>query len=436
MKLVLTDFNRENTQRFKASLTQASVDFVHVNIQYDGFLDPDILNPFSYFMGYYQMPEKHRYFNQIPLPPFYEARNADGAKSEILQGDNIVGYIFYHPNTNRLVKEVVWLSRLGKKVTAERYNIQGQKYADVIFDQDEKESKIVYFADDKPVIDYDLATKHISLKDGGLTHSFNNLTDFVFYFIETIVKEKYGYQFDEVIYNNLATPLFVSNRLPQRATLYFQEFIKDAIPGNMIGILAGRTPTKRILFENIKQLKKVQDLATDIKIPLDYLGAIEAFRRENDYSQGALSITFSDQVLNADAIAETLAKRGKSWTIAAPTEVSDKLRNFANDHDNVNLIERISGDQIDQLLATHDFYLDVNRGAQMLNNIYRAYHEGLLVIADQKTAKNGGYEVILAELPDILGAIDRDNYDSLMKLLRNKKGKPATVAAYQTQFGG
>ncbi|GFH43001.1 glycosyltransferase stabilizing protein Gtf2 [Lactococcus hodotermopsidis] len=437
MKLVLTDYNRENTERFKSSLTKAEIPFVHVNIQYDGFLAPDILNPFAYFMGYYQKPEKHRYFNQIPLPPFYEARNVDGGKSEILQGDNVVGHIFYQPNTNRLVKEVVWYNRIGKKVAVERYNIQGEKYADVIVDKDGKDSKVVYYQGSKPVIDFDLSSKNILLKKNGMTQSFNNLTEFVLYFIETIVKEKLGFDFDEVIYNNLATPLFVSNRLPQRATLYFQEFIKDEIPGNMVGVLAGRTPTKRILFENIKQLKKVETLIQEepAKIPLDYLGAIEEFRRDNDFTQGALTITFSDQILHEDKLAEALAKRGKTWTIAAPSEVSDKLRNFSNAHDNINLLERINGDDIPELLAKHDFYLDVNRGAQMMNNIYRAYHEGMLVISDQKVSKNGGYEVVLVKEEELVGAIDRNSYTSLMNILRKKKGTPATREAYQAQFG-
>jgi accessory Sec system glycosyltransferase GtfB len=227
----------------------------------------------------------------------------------------------------------------------------------------------------------------------------------------------------------MSTPFFVSNQLTEiPGSLYFQEVIGTEIPGNMLSILSGKTPTSRILFENAKEQAKVDQMATEKQVTLDYLGAIENFKREISFRPKLLTITRSDQILYDEAISQLTDYQ---WTIAAPSEVSEKLRNFANQHDNVHVLEAIPLSDIDKLLDEHDIYLDLNKGNDVDNVVRRAYLEGLLVIGDKSVVKNPGYELILENEKEITDVLKRPDKEVALRVLREKRGKPATVADYQ-----
>lgn len=433
MKLVLTDFYHQATQRFLTSLDRASIDYTHVNIVYDGFLPTGALNPFASAIGTVEMPDKALHYNEIEVPELYEIRNENGTRAEILNGDRVVGYVYYVPNTPRLVREVVWVDQLGKPVIVHRYNRQGFKFADGLFDSEEKEIKTIYYrATGEKVLTVDIASRIVISEVADKPQVFVNLTAFVVDYIK-----KLSIKADEIIFNSMSTPFFVSNALTESpGTLYFQEVIRKAIPGNMEMILNGKTPTKRILFENEKELIKTKKLAKEKKInaELEYLGAIEKFTRENNYRPKVLTITRSDQVLYDESIADLFCKQNVKWTIAAPSEVSDKLRNFANTHDNVSVLEAIPAKEVDKLLSENDIYLDINKGNDYENSVRRAYLEGLLVIGDKSVIKDPDHELVLETEQEIIDVLKRPDKQVAMKVLREKKGKPVTVNDYRRMF--
>lgn len=432
MKLVLTDFDNKASQRLLKNFDQSNIQYRHVTAHYDGFSVDSVLNPFAFHIGAIGQADQHLYFNQVNVPEFYEVRNENGSRAQILQGDNVVGYVIYAAGGKRIVKEVQWLARNGKTTLVERYNRQGQKFADSIFGKDGKESKVIYYKADEIVITYDVPTKSVHLNQTGQT--FANLNDFVLDYVKNIVLAEND--IDEVIFNNLSTPYFVSRGLAVKSSFYFQELIKNEIPGNMLQIMAGNTKTSRILFENNKQLKRVEFLVKEqnilVKTDLKYLGNIEKFRRENHFRQKMLTITRSDAILHDETIATKF--KDYEWTIAAPTNVSDKLKNFGKTHENVTVLEQIRLKEIDDLLENHDYYLDLNQAQEVENVIERAYFEGLVVIGDQKVVKNGNYELVLVKEEEITDLLAREDKDFALRILHTKKGSPATISDYQTAF--
>jgi accessory Sec system glycosyltransferase GtfB len=444
MKLVLTDFYHQPTQRFLASLKEASIPYQHVNVTYDGFAPSEILNPIASAIGADTLPDKAFHYNEVRVPEFYEIRNLDGIKAEILQGDVLRGYVYYAPNTNRLVREVVWLNRAGIPTIAYRYNRQGFKFADILYNFEGKSQKEIYYtAEGKKVLTYDVASRiiiaHSDNKDDNKV--FPNMTAFVKEFVLKVAAtaNEVDNQVDEILINSMSTPFFVSSQIPEiPSTLYFQEAIGDEIPGNMQQILTGNTSTMRILFENAKVLAKTEQLAqkqNETKnVQLAYLGAIENIRRENTYRRNYLTITRSDQILYDENIAKLLLELGGTWTIAAPSEISDKLRAFADAHTNVSVLEAISPKKLPELLEKHDIYLDINQGNEWENLVQRAYLEGLLVIADKSVAKNPSYELILENEAEIATLVSRSDLSAELRVMREKKGKPASIQDYQAVF--
>ncbi|GAB2026259.1 hypothetical protein [Lactovum odontotermitis] len=427
MKLVLTDFYHQSTQRLSASLTAAGIPYKHVNINYDGFAPDAILNPFAELIGAKGLPDKELHFNQVKVPEFDEIRHVSRDSAQILQGDRLVGRINYETNSRRLVREVVWLSRTDTPVIACRYNRQGFKYAEQLYDYEGKEVKTLYFnALGKQVLTVDAASQAML----GENQIFMNLTDFVRHYVLKQLDEFNG-EIDEILFNSLSTPFFTANQLPKiKSSLYFQEHIQKEIPGNMQQILIGKTPVKRILFENAKEMAKVQHLSPKSPVRLDYLGAIEELTRENSFRPAALTVTLSDQILYDEAIAKALEEAHIRWTIAAPSEVSSKLHHFASQHENVTVLETISRETLSKLLADNDIYLDLNQGSDWEETVQRAYLEGMLVIADMKVAKNSGYALILENEKEITDLLKRPDKTIALRVLHEKKGKPASAADY------
>ncbi|GAB2024148.1 accessory Sec system glycosylation chaperone GtfB [Lactovum odontotermitis] len=423
-KLVLTDFYHQPTQRFLASLTSAGIPYRHVNINYDGFMPNELMNPFAHLIGAEGLPDKDLHYNQVKVPEYDEIRNLDGSKAEILRGDRVVGYIYYAPHSWRLVREVVWLSRSGKPTIAYRYNRQGFKFAELLYDYEGKEVKTLYFnAEGKQVLTVDTASRVML----GENQIFPTLTDFVKDYLSNFLDGV-----DEILINSMSTPFFAVNQLPEiNSSLYFQETIHKEIPGNMQQILAGKSSVKRILFENAREMAKVQHLSPENAVRIDYLGAIEKFTRENKFRPAALTVTRSDQILYDGTIAKVLSENNIKWTIAAPSEISDKLRTFASRHENVHVLEAISSKELSKLLSDNDIYLDLNQGGDWENAVQRAYLEGLLVITDLKTVKNAGYELILEKEQEIVDVLKRPDKNRALRVLREKKGKTATAADYQ-----
>jgi accessory Sec system glycosyltransferase GtfB len=294
----------------------------------------------------------------------------------------------------------------------------------VLYDHEGKEVKVLYFnAEGKQVMTIDTASR-VMLGEGQI---FLNLTEFVKNYLSHQLDDV-----DEILINSLSTPLFVANQLPKiKSSLYYQESIGKEIPGNMQQILNGSSAVKRILFENAKEMTKVEQLSPKTPVRINYLGAIEHFARENQFRPAVLTVTRSDQILYSEAISQSLAEIGAEWTIAAPTEISEKLRTFANQHDNVRVIEALREKDFPKLLSENDIYLDLGQGGEWRNTVQRAYLEGLIVIADKKVVKNTDYELILENEQEIIDLLMRSDKSSALKFLREKKGRPATVADYQ-----
>ena len=151
--------------------------------------------------------------------------------------------------------------------------------------------------------------------------------------------------------------------------LFWQERPRPDVPGNMQLILSGRSHTKRILVQNAQSYAKLRALGASG----DYLqpcGFVYAFERDNTGGSDVLICTKSDQIEGLATLVEGLPHM--TFHIAALTEMSSKLMAFGA-RPNVRLYPVASKGVLEELFAACDWYLDVNRGSEIVSAVKRAF---------------------------------------------------------------
>lgn len=422
MKLLLTDFYNDATKRLADSFVRSKMGFVHVNIYPEAVLLRQIYCPFFTDRA---VSEKKLYFNQISVPQFYEIRHENENGAKILRGEKQVGRVNYVSSGNRLVKRVDWWSDSARTVLSEHYDASGEKSFEDFFGDSGQVQKTIFYQGGSPVTSWDRQSGAISLFENQKWVAFSSLVDFTRNFIKNL-----PFEFDEIIYNSLSTSCFVALKFSQFSSLYFQEPIEQAIPGNMQVLLQGQQPTRRIFFEDEKTLEKVKKKAESSQISLDYLGNVEFFRRENRGQRTALTLTWSDEILYASQIArfpELL------WTIATPTEASPRLKKFVQKNENVSLIEHLNLNKLDEYLENFDFYLDLNQGSEVAKVVERAYFEGMIVLTERSVAKNETYSLVSKNEQELL-ELWAEKPKNLLQKLHEKRGEVMTATSFKEKF--
>lgn len=440
MKLLLTDFDHAATKRLKASLVLAGLKFLHVNIHYDGFLSQGVSSPFEKeVLGDTVKFDGPLRYNQLKITEQTELRSLDAKTAELLAGDHCLARIKYAPLRfgRRVIQEVVWLDSSGNSKMGERYNQQGFKFADVLYQKNAQPSKEIYYrSNGTKVLTYNYLTGAILRhKTDGQDEAFENLTDYVINALPVTIGIE-NPRFSHILINSLSTPLFVANRLASKlTTLYFQEKIQKEIPYNLQKILEGQSTVKRVFFEDMRAYERLDLLMLDEeRVKLGYLGALETPARANSFRKKLLTITRSDDLLFVEEFLNHPSLDEYQWTIAAPTNVSGKLRSFANKYPQMRVIEAIHEQDIAELFRNHDIYLNINKGLDYQASVEKAYVAGLLVLGTPTTAKSPEHELVLneQELLELLAQAPKQA--EALRLLHYKKGKPATVGAYQRLF--
>ena len=93
-----------------------------VVINPDGFLSQGALSPFTYYVETEEETGKPRFFNQVPVPAFWEiSGNNQMARVSNLTEDR--ARITYPEGSKaRIVKSVEWLDKSGKIRQVDHYN--------------------------------------------------------------------------------------------------------------------------------------------------------------------------------------------------------------------------------------------------------------------------------------------------------------------------
>lgn len=381
----------EDSQRLHTAFKLAGIDYPAVVIEDDGYLPDDVQSVVGFFMGDFahapQIAGRPRYFNQIPVPEYWEI-TANHSSGKIYDLGHERGRIFYaKPLHKRLVKVVDWLDERGVVRFCDHYNKYGACYARTVLDKHGKKVNKTYFSPDGcEILMENYVTGDWILNDGGAVRIFHTLAAFVCFFLE-----RAGLADKRLFFNTLSTPFFVSQQMSgvQRAdVLFWQEPRRSDIPGNMQIILDGRaTRAVKIMVQRRAAYEKLLELGAEETL-LHPLGYVYPFVRENMHRPQALICTNSDQISKCRELAEALPQL--QIHIAALTEMSAKLLAMEA-YENVTLYPAVTPDTAEGLFASCDIYLDINHGGEILSAGQKAFLNNQLILGFQETVHNRDY---------------------------------------------
>ena len=177
-------------------------------------------------------------------------------------------------------------------------------------------------------------------------------------------------------------------REKKKDILFWQEGIRNEIPGNMSLILKGESSDiKKIVVQDKKAYDRFISLGADSSI-MSCLGYIYPFVRENRSERKALICTNSDQILHIEDIVKELPD--VHFYIAAITEMSSKLLALEA-YENVSLYPGVKEAALEELLDECDIYLDINMYDEIADIIFRAFLQNMAMFAFRETVHNASF---------------------------------------------
>lgn len=417
--IFLMDIVNEEGEDLLYSFRQAGYPVKAVSILYDGYLPAGVTSPYEYFTRTKKDKTPNPlFFNELPVPDFWEIKGTNEKGQVIDFGEQRARIYYAEPKHKRYIKIVDWMDQKGTVRWSDHYDQYGHRFAQTVLDNTQKQMMKCYFDDDgKQVITENFTTGDVTLVEDGVTHIFRTKTDFVVYFME-----KLGYDKEPIFFNSLSTPLFVSQKLKANArkqdVLFWQEPIRDSIPGNMLPILNGTaTRTEKDMVQTHDAYEKMLTLGTPKKV-ITELGYIYPFENHQKENRSILILTNSDQIEGLAHLMEALPDM--TFYVGAITEMSQKLLSHSK-YKNARMLPNIEMKKVDELFATCDFYLDINQGGEILNAIRRAFLSNLLILGYKETLHKPAFVS-----PD--NAYETAKVDQLIARLRSTSESEASMA--------
>ena len=389
----LTDRISEEAGNLMYSFARSGYDVQTVVSNYDGFLPDGIHSPYEFYVSGKTEPKPGlpRYFNQIELPDFWEIQSST-TSGEVHEYEDLRAKLFYaDPKSERHLKVIDWLDKSGKVRCSDHYDRFGRRFAQTILNKDQKMvHKTYYDICGREVITENLNTGDIILTDEGKNYFFRSKADFIAHYLLHS-----GLNTERLLFNSLATPFFAAEKLQQTQSannnagtgnvLFWQEPVKEDIPGNMRSILdRNAAGVSVIAVQRQDAYKKIRELAVD-QTRFRKLGFIYPILRENSGSRNALVFTNSDQIEKLTELAKSLPD--VHFHIGALTEMSPKLL-MMEMMSNVTLYPAIWEKTINELWSKCDIYLDINQGGEILEAVRTAFMNNPVIFAFGNTAHN------------------------------------------------
>lgn len=389
--VLLLDHDSPDSRDLMESFRKAGFCCPAAVIEDEGFLGDDVISVYGFFPGSFKgekgVPGRPRYFNEIQVPDRWEISGTNFmGKIHDLYRER--GRIFYaEPLHRRLVKTVDWYDERGIVRSSDHYNRYGALYARTTFNEKGKRvNKSWFSAAGREIIVENYITGDIILNDGDQVRFFPNKTDFVLFVLRAA-----GFDKNRLFYNSLSTPFFVSQRLHapyKRDILFWQEPVKGDIPGNMQIILNGQASrTAKIMVQKRQAYEELVRLGASPET-VKPLGFIYSFEKENLHRPEALICTNSDQIEHLQEIVEAVPQM--RFHIAALTEMSSKLTAMDR-YENVRLYPGVKMSMLEDLFDSCDYYLDINRGNEIVSAVRRAFLHNHLIFAFREIMHGGDY---------------------------------------------
>ncbi|MBO3662209.1 hypothetical protein [Microbacterium stercoris] len=433
--LALFDAFDDATRELMRSLEAAEIAFTPVIIHYDGELPDGALSPFTAYTGIEREGDP-LFFNEVPVPAWCEIRQGPEVYAEVLREGITIGRIHYEPNSFRQVERVDWLSPDGQATHTHHYDRYGNRYA-TTYHSGGMAYQTVYRGPGEWQIEVHHSSKAVTMQSARERRVFGSLTDFVSFFLDD-----HGLADDSVLINSLSYPLFV---MRQRAhapntTLFWQEPVAGALPGNMLLELDEPRALRRIVFFDESLQRDVALQHPDTGVEVAYLSHLGQFADKRGYDpRRAFTLTSSDDIpVLADLLEEF---PDVTFSVAALTLMSDRLMDLRRTHDNLVLIPTITHRGIRAELDSASVYLDINAGAHVLDVVKAAYHLDLVVLALDRCAKAPRHSRVLAtgdELKALLARVltSAEERGRVLDELHRQQGPRSTPDDYRRLLGG
>lgn len=387
----LFDQDNQASRDLGRSLKLAGYHWPTIVLKDDGFLPNHLTTPFQFFMGDEDKSAKALYFNELPVPSYWEI-SGDNSSARVEDLGQVKARIYYaEPKHHRLINKVDWLDEKGRVSFVDIYNQYGRRFSRITFDTEERMAFRTYYdVKGREALVHNLVTDTLSLNYKEKLYFFKDQVDFVCFYLKEA-----GFDLSGILINSLALPFLVSHRLDVAGEdiLFWQEAIQDDIPGNMQMIFARTTPrAQTVIVDDAANYQRLQELLAKQRAgsvqQVKHLGYIYALEEADREANEVLILTNSDQVEALDYLLQALP----DWHfhVGALTEMSDKLMGL--DHfSNLTLYPNISQDQVEALFKRCKLYLDINYVNEILNAVRRAFDHKQLILAFHETLHQARY---------------------------------------------
>lgn len=381
MSIYLTESINQISLRVFKELQEKSEVTQAISFVFNGDVFDNISSPFSYVTGWEGkgLKENRIYFNEIKLTRNLEIK-ANAKCAEIYDKGNYLAKINYYNDNdrNRLVKSVDWFRNKNELVYSDYYAMNGSRYKSRMY-FGENNWEDTYYSPEGEVKLFQKSTGSIFFKFKSVEYEFENNVKFMVWYMKNVVKNNVQ---SNLIFSSLGHPLKVIDTLDSsNNTFFWIEEFKDDLPYNFKYMIdSKRNIVNRLLFKNLKEMKKFKSLINednltniDLKIFQFNYGA----RIKSKFRKRISIITYSDEIAFIDYIADNLSE----WqiTIMAPTNVSDKLLKLKNKK-NINIVPNANIIRVNRQLKESTILLDINNGKMVFNSIYKAVEYGNVIM--------------------------------------------------------
>ena len=421
------------TKELMQSLAAADISYKPVFIQYNGALPDGALCPFVTYTGIKRQGDP-LFFNQVPVPPWCEIRQGVEVFGEILRDGCVMGKINYEPNSFRQVDSVDWFLPDHNVSHTDHYDRQGNFYATTYYSNG-LAYQTAYRGPGEWAIEVNHVARIVTMFSPRQLLTFASLTDFVSFFLDD-----QGLLEPHVLINSLSFPLFVMRQRAAKpnTTLFWQEPMLGEVPGNMGLELNQPKALTRIVFCDQQLQQQVAKLHPETALELTYLSHLGQFAEHDNYDPNRVfTLTNSDEIPGLADLLEAFPE--VTFSVAAPTLMSEKLHALGRQFANLKLSPTINHKSIAEELARASVYLDINAGPHVLDVVKAAYHLNLVVFALAPHAKAPDYSRVFStsdELQINLAAVVSSPQARIQALdkLHSQHGPPTTAADYQRVF--
>lgn len=409
--LALFDAYDDATKELLQSLAAAGIPVTPVVIRYDGDLPGGALCPFAMYTGLV-LEGDPLFFDEVPIPPWCEIRQGRESYGQVLRDGMPLARINYEANSFRQVESVDWLLPDRTLGHTDHYDRHGHHYATTHYDLGVA-CQTVHRGPGEWEIEVDHASGVVTMRSPRSVLTFEDLTGFVSHFLDEQGLDEHGLggqepdgkgvnEADGILINSLSSPLFVAREraVTPNTTLFWQEPLPGDAPGNMVAELEEPTALERIVFFDETMRRRVADRYPQTPVSLVYLSHLGQFApRRGAEALRTFTLTTSDELPGLEQLLAEFPQ--VTFSVAAPTLMSEKLHELARAHPNLTLKPVITHRGIRDELERASVYLDLNAGPHVLDVVKAAYYLNLVVLALEPVAKAPDHSLVVGTAQEL-----------------------------------